>query len=217
MAKLIIIGAGGFGREVLEWALDQQAESSVWKVIGFLDSNPHALNHFDCDLPILGSPESFAPSPSHLFVCAIGNPAVRLRIAEMLSALGAAFTNVIHPSAYVSRRCRIGVGCIICPGAIISANATLGNHVVLNMHGTVAHDSVLAHGATLACHADVTGAAVLERGAMLGSHASVMPRVRVGTFGMVGAGSVAYKDVPPHTTVVGVPARPVPSDKHSRL
>lgn len=213
MAKVIIVGAGGFGREVLQWALDQQDASSEWKLAGFLDSNPNALTGFDCDLRVLGSPESFNISANHRFVCAIGNPEVRLRIVEALSACGAVFTNVIHPSAHVSQLSHMGVGCIVCPGAIVSANATLGNHVILNMHSTVAHDAVLEDGVTLSSHADVTGAAVLERGAMLGSHASVLPRVRVGAFGIVGAGSVAYKDVPAHTTVVGVPARPMPSDK----
>lgn len=209
MKRLLIIGAGGFGREVFAWAQAQANAQRGWRVHGFLDANPQALAGTGVEAPILGDPANYTPQAEDCFVGAIGDSATRLRLAEDLRERGARFVNVIHPAAVVGPACRLGVGCVLCPGAVISTNVTLGNHVVLNMGATVGHDAALGDGCTLSPHADVTGCVRLGRGVLLGSHASVLPGVAVGDFAVVGAGSVAVRAVPPRVTVMGVPAKAI--------
>jgi acetyltransferase-like isoleucine patch superfamily enzyme len=75
------------------------------------------------------------------------------------------------------------------------------------MQSSVGHDALIGRGSTLSCHVDITGGVQLGEGVLVGSHGSVLPKVAVGDRAIIAAGSVAMMDVPPDTTVMGVPAR----------
>lgn len=209
MKRLLIIGAGGFGRELLSWANHVPPTQRDWQVGGFLDSNPTALQGFHIALPILDDPETYAPAPNDVFVCAIGEPKTRLRVCRGLEERGADFVTLIHPTAVIGNECHFGKGCIFCPGAVVTVNVSLGDFVILNVHATVGHDVAIGAGCTLSAHADVTGAARLEDGVFLGSHAVILPNAVVGAYAVVGAGSVVMRRVMPGSTVIGVPARQI--------
>lgn len=206
--RLLIIGAGGFGREVLNWARDVQASSDVdWEVAGFLDSNEQALAGFDIDVPVLGESQTWEPQPGDRFICAVGEPSVRLKICRELQERGAQFITLIHPTASVGSRCRIGVGCIVCPGAIVTADATVGDFVALNVRACIAHDAQIGDGCTINNFCDITGNVKLGEGVFLGSHVSVTPSARIGDHARVGAGSVIVRPVRANTTVMGPTAK----------
>lgn len=207
--RLIIIGAGGFGRELLAWALDAERTQALWSVGGFVDDDPEALVGFSSPRPLLGAIDDHEPREDDRFVCAIGNPRRRLTICEELKRRAGQFATVVHPSATVAASAALGEGCVLCPGAVVTADATIGQHVILNVHASVGHDARVGPGCTLSGHADVTGRATLGRGVFLGSHAVVLPGAEVGDFAVVGAGSVVLRRVHAGTTVFGVPARKV--------
>ena len=206
MKNLIIVGAGGFGREVSAWAMRIETGQAEWRVQGFLDSNPHALENYRYSLPIIGDPLTYQPTKHDIFVCAIGEPKIKLEICRRLEDAGALFTTLIHPSAVVGRTVTLGRGCIVCPGAVVTADVHLGNHVTVNACASIGHDAVVGDGCTLSGHADVTGFAKLGRGVFLGTHAAILPKAKVGDFATVGAGSVVLRSVKPGATVMGVPA-----------
>lgn len=205
--RLIIIGAGGFGREVHDWARDAAAARADWTIAGFLDDNPAALDGFNLPVGILGSPLNYQPAGNERFVCAIGEPRIKLEIARQLQARGARFTSVIHPTAYVGPRNRLGAGLILCPYSVVTTNVTIGDFVSLNLHGTIGHDAIVGDGCTLNNHVDVTGWAELGEGVFLGSHASVLPHTKIGAYARIGAGATVLRSVKPQTTIVGAPGR----------
>ncbi|CAK8723204.1 MAG: sugar O-acyltransferase, sialic acid O-acetyltransferase NeuD family [Candidatus Electronema aureum] len=209
MKKLIIIGAGGFGREVLCWALDCQTVQNDWRVYGFLDENLRALQGFDCPCQLVGYPSSYIPAQDEVFICAIGDPRIKLSICEIFMSRGAQFINLIHPTALIGLNNKIGQGCIFCPRSAITTNVTLGDFVTINAYSGIGHDAVLGKGVTLSAYCDVTGNAVLGEGVFLGSHAVVLPSAKVGDYAIVGAGSVVLKTVKAGVTVMGVPAKQV--------
>ena len=213
MNRLFIVGAGDFGREVLDWALAVPAAERDWEVAGFLDSRPNALAGKAPAVGILGSPDKWTVEPSHRFVIAVGDPRAKMKYAELLKAKGAQFASVIHPTVTMGSDCRLGEGVILCPRALLTTGVVLGNHVTLNCHATVGHDAVIGDGSTLSAHCDVTGHAKLGRGVLMGTHACVLPGAVVGDFAVVGAGSVVLKRVPPFTTVMGVPAKQILTNK----
>ncbi len=209
--RLIIVGAGGFGREVHDWATDAIAAGAAWSVAGFLDDNPEALDGFEMPVSIIGPASTHEPADDEVFVCAIGEPRIKLQIARSLRARGATFTNVIHPTAFIGQRNKLGVGLVLCPYSIITTNVTIGDFVSLNLHGTIGHDATVGDGCTLNNHTDITGWVQMGEGVFMGSHASVLPDAKVGDYARIGAGSTVLRSAKPHTTVVGVPAKRLPS------
>lgn len=207
MKRLLIVGAGGFGREVLCWAQHVEATQSDWRIGGFLDANPAALDGFDVPLGILGDPEDFGPAATDLFVCAIGDPAAKRRVVKGLLARGAQFFSLIHPSVIIGANCRVGIGCVLCPRVVLTTNVSLGRFVVLNLSATVGHDARIGDWSTLSDHVDITGKVSLGDAVFAGSHACVLPGLTVGDAAVIGAGSVVTRNARAASTMFGIPAK----------
>lgn len=205
MKNIYIVGAGGFGRELHGWLHSPGGLPSGWSIAGFLDDVVPG--------PIAGLPvhatASFKPGAADGLLLAIGKPSVKKTIFNNLKARGALFVTYVHPSAMVAASARLGEGCVLCPGALVSNAAVLEDAVSLNAYGTVGHDVRIGAFSTLSSHVDITGGAILGEGVFLGSHACIVPKVLVGNYATVGAGSVAVRKVADGTTVFGVPAKKI--------
>lgn len=205
--NLIIIGAGGFGREVFSCAVDVQSHRRDWEIRGFLDDNPHALDGYHYEAPIIDSIENYLPQDGDCFIIGLQSPQEKLSIGERLLQRGAKFINLIHPTAVVGKNSTLGYGCVICIHSGISCDVQGGNFVTLNAHGAVGHDAILGDGCTISAFAHVSGLVTLGKGAYVGIHGCILPKVKVGDFATIGAGSVVLKHVKPGSTVLGVPAK----------
>lgn len=202
--RIIIVGAGGFGREVLQWARHAWPEH-VHKFAGFVSADPTKLDGHAASLPILGSPNDFELRPSDGFVLGIGIPRIRRVVAEQLEARGARFLTLIHPTAIVADTAVIGPGSVICPYAVVSDAVRLGRCVLVNYHASLGHDAAAGDYAVLSPYATLGGAAGIGEDVFLGLHAAVGPAVSVGCRSTVAANSCALVDVPEGRLVHGVP------------
>ncbi len=207
MKKLIIIGAGGFGREVFSCAKDLQAHKKEWDIKGFLDDNPRALDGYNYEAPIIGSIKNYVPQEEDCFVMGLESPQGKLSIAELMLPKGARFVTLIHPTAAIGKNSSLGDGCVMCAHSALSCDVKVGNFVTLNAHAAIGHDAVINDGVSISSFALISGFVKLGRGAYVGVHGCVLPGVTVGDFATVGAASVAIKNVKPGTTVIGVPAK----------
>lgn len=204
---LIIVGAGGFGREVHAWLKDWIAVNPGWAIGGFIDDTAGSLNRFNHYADIRSTIDAYEPSPTDYLVCAIAKPGDKKAVVEKLLAKGAQFFTLVHPSVVMGENVQIGQGSVVCPYTILSVDLVVGAFVTINSSCTIGHDSSIGDFATLSGHCDVTGGVVLEEQVFMGSHASVLPSVRIGAQAIVGAGSVVLRKVAPGTTVFGVPAK----------
>ncbi len=207
MKSIVIVGAGGFGREVLQYLKDIHGSDPVK---GFLDDNLTSVEPASLEQRILGRISDYTPQPDEEFVLAIGNPGLRLRLANQLTERGARFISVIHPLAYVASSATLGTGCIIAPFATIGANAVLSDQVVVTFYASVAHDAVVGPASALSPHSVANGGSRLGTASFLGTAAVVNPTCSVGNFAKVAAGSVVYRDVPDRSLASGNPARSRP-------
>ena len=205
---MYIIGASGFGREVLAWANDIPQTQRDWEPVGFLDDDPEALRAAPTYLKVVGSVWDFSFEANALAVIAIGKPSLKKRIAEHCQGK-VQFATIIHPRAVVGPYCHVGQGCILCPYSVLTTNVVVGDHVLVNLAASLGHDVRIGDFCTINCHADVTGNVVLEEGVYLSSHVSILPSARVEAFAYVGAGSIVLRRVRAGTVVFGAPTKKI--------
>jgi sugar O-acyltransferase (sialic acid O-acetyltransferase NeuD family) len=207
LPKLVIVGAGGFGREVLAWSRQCEGFEVNWVFKGFIDDNLGALKQKRTPASVLSTIADYQPEPEDVFICAIGMPAYKRRCCELLVKRGARFIRLIHRTAIIGDNVEVSDGVIMCPYSVASANNRLGFAVALNLHATVDHDASVDDWSQINCHCDLTAAVKVGREVFLGSRVSVIPGVKIGDGAYIGAGSVVTRNIPPGAKAFGVPAR----------
>ncbi len=208
---LVIVGAGGFGREVLDLVRAIDPHGSLWQFVGFVaDTKPDTDLLVRIDASFLGDDETFLQNPiaTH-YAVAIGDPSLRRRVAERYEAARLRPVSLIHPSATIGSDVQIGEGSVICAHASITTNIRIGRHVHIDRLATVGHDSVIEDYVTLHPSSVISGAVHVSSGTRVGTNACVLPGVFLSQNVILGAGAVLTKDADFGFTYVGVPARPV--------
>jgi sugar O-acyltransferase (sialic acid O-acetyltransferase NeuD family) len=209
MKRLVIVGAGGFGREVFSIIHDINQVQETWDVLGFLDDNPGAIGGSSLYPPVLGPAEHCGTLPDAWAICAVGNPKIRMQLVQRANAHGARWASIVHPTVQIGLGSSFGIGCVLCQQAIVTTDARIGDHVHVNCMGHVTHDTRVGDFSTISSHVEICGHGVLEEGVFLGTHAAILPGIRVGAWASVGAGSAAMTNVAPGHTVLGVPAKSI--------
>ena len=209
MRRLVIVGAGGHGREALDVATAMNEVSPTFEFLGFLDdgrepgslASPH-------DHKILGGVDELY-SIEATYVVAVGDPGSRRRIVEGLQQLGREPADLIHPSASIGSQVTYGHGLIMAAGARVTHGVDLGSHVHINVNASISHDCRFGSYVTVTPGAHVSGAVSVGDEVWLGIGAVVKQGVSIGSGTTVGAGSAVIDDLPPGCTAIGVPAKPL--------
>jgi len=208
MYDIVIVGAGGFGREVYLWAKDSFSEEQ-YKIKGFLDDNSKALDGYNVEIGVVGSIDKYEIKEKDRFIIGIGTLEIKKQIVEKLIIRGAKFINLIHPTAIIADTAVIGRGSVIAPFVLISNCAKLNDFVVLNVYSSCGHDTRIGKYCTLSPYAAATGFVILEDEVYLGTHATIAPGRKVGYKSKISANSVVMRDVQPNKIVFGVPGKPI--------
>lgn len=205
MSAFVIIGAGGLGRVLAEWAVQTWGQAEP-RLLGFLDSD-EGLHGTSIDgLKVLGGLEWLRQRPEVGFLLGVGNPLARARISAELVMVRPA-PPLIHRAAIVSRNASIGEGSVIGPLAIVERGAYVGHNVFVNKATIVSHDSFVGDCCHLAPSVNLSGGAKVGKATDVGTKAAVIQNVRIGSNCIIGAGAVVIRDVPDRSVAVGVPAR----------
>jgi sugar O-acyltransferase (sialic acid O-acetyltransferase NeuD family) len=203
---IYIIGAGGFGREVLNIYIDLGREEEV---AGFLMENcdkPGAkINEKPLhDINLLNNIEMSKVK----LICAIGTP-LRKRLIENTKTKGYNYDSVIHPSVIKSRWVTFGEGTIICAGNIFTNQIEVGDYSIVNLSCTIGHDVEIGKYTTISPGVNISGSVTIGNECFIGTGVSIIEKITIGNQSYIGAGSVVVNDIPPNVLALGVPAKPV--------
>jgi len=207
MSSLLIIGAGGHGRETLDIA-----EALALSVRGFVsDTLTDAETLARRGVPHLGSLHDLLASdqldPTWRYVIGIGSGETRRRIQTEIGTTIQAASALLHPTVSTGADNQLDDGVLAAAGARITTNVHVGRHTHLNVNAVVSHDCRLGAYVTLSPGVMLNGNVTVGDGAFFGTGAIVLPGVTIGANTTIGAGAVVTRDVADGATVVGVPAR----------
>lgn len=208
MKSLIIIGVGGFAREIYWHAQKSIGYGVDWQIKGFLDGDIKlaAADYELLPAEVLGDVDSYDICADDVFTCAVGTPHARKVLAEKILARGGTFINLVSNFAYVMPTVKLGRGVIVCPYANIGDRAELEDFVALNDLTIVGHDAQVGKFSCVMPHANIAGKCKIGAEVFIGSGAIILPKAKVGDGATVGAGSVVLKKVRAGAKVFGNPA-----------
>ena len=204
---LVIIGAGGHGRETLDIVEAINHKQEKWKFLGFLaDGEMRPDLSLKRGAAIVGGVSDLEKMDTE-FVIGIGLSPARKQIDEWGSSFNKRSALLVHPSVVLGSQISMDPGCIVAAGAILSTNIQMGRHVHIDIGVTVSHDVNIGPYCTICPGVRVAGWVEIDEGVTIGIGAVLRDRIKIGKDAIIGAGSVVIDDVPAGVTVAGVPAR----------
>lgn len=208
MKKLIIIGAGGMGKELLYTAENSIGYGTEFVVKGFLDDNIHSMDEYkDNYPPVLSTIHDYQPEEDDVFVCSMGNVGTKRELCELIKAKGGKFQTLIHKDAQIRKGVVIGDGCVIDALTVIGSESRLGENCLVQLFSIIGHDCVIGDYARIDTHSVCVGGVILENNVTIHTGSVVSHNVVVGHDSTVAAMSFVFRKVKPWTTVQGNPAK----------
>jgi sugar O-acyltransferase (sialic acid O-acetyltransferase NeuD family) len=205
---MIVVGAKGFAKEVLE-ILHQlnQTENLVFFDNVSNDLPELLFNRFRIIRTEKEVKEHFKKH-GNSFILGLGNPKSRKMLCEKLELWGGKVKTIISPTAQIGNYdVTIGEGTVILPNAIIANSTHIGKGCILYYNTMITHDCQLGKFVELSPGATLLGGTFIGDLCHIGANATVLPKVKLGSNITVGAGAVVTKSFISNCILVGVPAR----------
>ena len=201
MEKLIVIGAGGYAKSVLD-----SVDYYNYKIEGFLDEYNIEKEHLGYPICWKSLEEVDMPEKYFYFI-AIGNNERRKRWFDRLIEHRLRLINVVDRSAIISPEADIGNGCFFGKMAVVNSKARIGNDCIINTKALIEHGCTVNDHANISTNAVINGDVVVGEGAFIGTCSVTIGQKTIGSWSTVGAGAVVIRNVENGITVAGVPAR----------
>lgn len=204
--EVVILGAGGFGRELRCWYERVSHRQSMPRLAGFLDERTELHGLDLLEVPVLGGADWLASRRHVGVLLGVGLPRVKAAIVARLAEWNLTFPALVDPSANLGGDIRIGQGVVVCAGVTITTAVELQAFSMVNINATIGHDSVIGSFSTISPGANLSGYTRIGEGVDLGTGAITIPGKSIGAWSVVAAGAVVTADVPANVMVAGVPA-----------
>lgn len=207
MKKIIIVGAGGQGKNVS--LLIEQIGG--WEILGFIDDDPEKKGIFVRGYPVLGNIKEALSSMDEISIAlAIGNTNITERIINQIKSLNKKinFPNLIHPQVFISEKdIQMGKGNIVNAGVVFTTDIIIGNYNYFNRCCSISHDVEVGDYCYIHSGVHLSGKSKINDKVWLGVNSTIIQRLNVGKGALIGAGTVVVKNVEDNAVMVGNPAK----------
>lgn len=199
---MIIIGAKGFAKEVLNELLEFETD----KEIKFFDNVSDDLE--DVLYGKYRVIRGFEGLQGQKFILGIGNPTVRRLLFDKCTDFGLKAESLISKKCSIGKlNVSIGNGVCVMTGSVITTNVKIHDGVLINLNCTIGHDTKIGKFSELCPGVHVSGNVVIGENTFIGTGAVILPNVTLGDNVVIGAGAVVSKSIPSNNIAVGIPAR----------
>lgn len=212
---IVILGTGGFAKEVFFLLQENNKIKKEWNILGFVDDKATVGTEIMKEYCVVGNDNWLQNYPNEMHVvCGVANTIVKEKIVTKFAAnSNLVFPVIISHSAKCSDLLKIGKGTVICAGNILTVNITIGEFVTINLDCTVGHDVCVESYVTIYPGVHVSGNVTIGSHAEIGTGTQIIQGVSIGEKAILGAGCVVIKDIPSDCTAVGNPARIVKQNR----
>lgn len=205
---MLIIGAKGFAKEVLEVV---HQLNQLDQLVFYDDVNVETLENLFGQFPILKTVEQasiYLKTIDNKFTIGVGNPVLRKKLYDKFTALGGQFTATISPLAILgSYNVIIGEGVNILSGTTFSNSVCIGRGCLIYYNSIVTHDCTISDFVEISPNVILLGRCSIASFTQIGANSTILPDVKIGRNVIIGAGSVVTKNIPDNCMAVGIPAK----------
>jgi sugar O-acyltransferase (sialic acid O-acetyltransferase NeuD family) len=205
---MIVVGAKGFAKEILELLYKRNELENV----AFFDNISTDISDTIFDrFPVLRTNEEvhiFFERYGNKLTLGVGAPNLRKMFYELFSNLGGIPETLISANAVVGHfQTEIGPGCSIMTSSVITNAVKIGKGALINMNATIGHDSFIGDFVEISPGVNVSGNCKIGNLCTLGSNSCILPGILIGDNVTVGAGVVVSKNMPSNSMAVAVPPK----------
>ena len=203
--KIIIVGTGGFAKEIT-FLLSRLED---YELVGYVDDNKDKLGDFLLGKPIIGDSDYLLDlNEGYQVAIGIADPQIKKRLCEKLQAGPLLkFPNLIDPSVLIGLDIKMGIGNIIMANTSFTSSIELGNFNMINIGSTIGHDVRMGNYNSLFPSVNVSGYVNIKDRVSIGVGSKIIQEVTIENDAIIGAGSVVIRDIANNTKNVGVPTR----------
>ena len=207
MKNLIIIGAGGYGREIFNLAKQTEKYNREYIIKGFIDDNINALIDYRGYPNIISTIREYNVEVDDVFICAIANIEIKKEIIKKLKQYNANFINLIHPSSRLHNNTNLGEGIIIADNSTISCDCFISDFVTINSSVCIGHDVKIGKFSNIYSFVFLGGNVIVSDEVSIYTRATIIPKITIGENSTIGACSLVIRNVKENQTVFGIPAK----------
>lgn len=195
MKKIIIVGAGGFAKELFGYIKHDIKMGFLKNTVikGFLDISEESFLNMNVNSVYLGSEYEYFIEEDDRFLIAIGDVELRGKVIKELKQKNATFLTYIYSNVFIDNSAIIGKGVVICPFSMVNSQAEIGDYSLMNIYTSVAHDSVIGENSVLSPYSTLNGNAKAGKNLFMGTRATILPNVVVGDSCVIAAGTIVSK------------------------
>lgn len=210
MRDLLVIGAGGLGRETAEAVRAANNVEPTWNLLGLLDDAGALHGTSLSGIPVLGPIGAIDDFPGAQVVVCTGSARQRFsrkRLVQHLALPPERYASVVHPASVLAPGPPLGPGTVVLASVVTTTAVEIGAHVTVMPAVVLTHDDVVGDFATFGAGVRLAGRVRVGEGAYLGAGSLVREDTSIGPWALVGMGATVLSDVPAAEVWVGAPAR----------